>query len=544
MNKIEIKNKILETLKKITKKLKLEREPFLIEPKTHADFSTNIAIISQKDEQSRMDVAQKIAVELQKANKKLFIKNIEIAKPGFINIFLNKDYFVDVINHILTEGSNYGAGKKGGELNVEWVSANPTGYLHVGHARNAAIGSVVANICEFAGVHVTREYYINDAGNQINMLAESIFARYQQIFNKKYPMPEESYKGSDIEWAAKQFHTKYGEKFKNVKLEGEVLDFFKNEGTNLFLEEIRKDLEKFGMKFDIWFSEKSLYKNDQAAIKETIKKLKNTYQKDGATWLKTTIHGDDKDRVLVKSDGNLTYFMPDIAYHNIKFSRTKETPVVVNVWGADHSGYIKRMKCAMEDLGWDPNRLVVLCMQLVRLVKNGEEFKMSKRKGTSFYLREFVDLVGVDNARFILLDRTYNSKLDFDIDIATAKTNDNPVVLIQYANARANSLLEKANIKNLKNLKAIAYNNEHDFKLISTLMEFPEVIDKSADLYLTNLLTQYMIKLAKDFNSWYSNTPKTVGNENEESLLALVQATVVVLEKGMKLLGLEIIKKM
>lgn len=544
MNKIEIKKKIIIALEKIAKKLKLFKNPFLIEPKTHADFATNFAIINKNENKTPMELAQEIVKLLLKEKKELFISNIEIAMPGFINIFLDKQYFVDTVNDIIKLGSNYGKGKKGGELNVEWVSANPTGYLHVGHARNAAIGSVVANICEFAGVHVTREYYINDAGNQINMLAESIFARYQQIFNKKFPMPEESYKGSDIVWAAEEFHKRHGDKYKDVKLQGEILEFFKTEGTNLFLEEIRKDLETFGMKFDIWFSEKSLYANDRAVIKQTIKNLKNTYEKDGATWLKTTIHGDDKDRVLVKSDGDLTYFMPDIAYHNIKFSRTKETPVLVNVWGADHSGYIKRMKCAVEDLGWDPNRLIVLCMQLVRLVKNGEEFKMSKRKGTSFYLREFVDLVGVDNARFILLDRTYNSKLDFDIDIATKKTNDNPVILIQYANARANALLNKANIKDLTKLKAVNFNNENDYKLISVLMEFPEIIDRSADLYLTNLLTQYMIKLAKEFNSWYSNTPKTIGSENEESLLSLVYATSTILETGMKLLGLTITKKM
>ena len=544
MNKIEIKKKIVTILKKIAKTLKLSKEPFLIEPKTHADFSTNFAIINKSETKPSMELAKEIVELLLKEKDKLFIENIEIAQPGFINIFLNKKYFVDAVNYILKQKDNYGKGNKGGELNVEWVSANPTGYLHVGHARNAAIGSVVSNICEFAGVHVTREYYINDAGNQINMLAESIFARYQQIFDKKYPMPEEAYKGSDISWAAEEFNKRYGDKYKGVKLEGEVLDFFKVEGTNLFLGEIKKDLEKFGMKFDIWFSEKSLYANNREAINKTIAKLKNTYEKDGATWLKTTIHGDDKDRVLIKSDGDLTYFTPDITYHNIKFSRTKETPVVINVWGADHSGYIKRMKCAMEDLGWDPNRLIVLCMQLVRLVKNGEEYKMSKRKGTSFYLREFVDLVGVDNARFILLDRTYNSRLDFDIDIATKKTNDNPVVLIQYANARAHALLNKVQLKKNSSFKALKFENENDYKLISVLMEFPEIIERSADLYLTNLLTQYMIKLAKEFNSWYSNTPKTIGSENETSLLALVKATTITLEIGMKLLGISIAEKM
>lgn len=533
MNKLEIKEKLLKHLNEIAKKLNIEREVTLIEPKGHADLTTNMAMGNKG--QNPIELANKIVNSISK--EKFALESIEVAGPGFINFNFADASFVKGVNEILEKGSDYGKGKKGGELNVEWVSANPTGYLHVGHARNAAIGSVVANICEFAGVNVTREYYINDAGSQINMLAESIFARYQQIFDKKFPMPEEAYKGSDIVWAAEEFQKRYGDKYKGKELKGEILEFFKTEGTNLFLEEIRKDLEEFGMKFDIWFSEKSLYKNDREVIKQTIKNLKNSYQKDGATWLKTTIHGDDKDRVLVKSNGDLTYFMPDIAYHNIKFSRTKEVPVVINVWGADHSGYIKRMKCAMEDLGWDPNKLIVLCMQLVRLVKNGEEFKMSKRRGTSFYLRDFVNLVGKDSARFILLDRTYNSKLDFDIDTATSKTNDNPTILVQYANARAHSLLNKSNF-DYKKVKATKFENEIDKKLISTLLEFPEIIEKSAEKYLTHLLTQYLIKLAKEFNSWYSNSPKLLGNENEQSMLALVRAVNITIEIGLKLLGI------
>ncbi|ADE19957.1 arginine--tRNA ligase [Mycoplasma crocodyli] len=544
MNKIEIKNKLLEELTKISKKLKLAKEPFLIEPKTNADFSTSMAIINKTTELNPVQLANKIKDELNKVSKNLYLKDIEVAGPGFINIFLDDEFFKQSVNEILKKGSDYGKGNRKGFLNLEWVSANPTGYLHVGHARNAAIGSAVSNICEFAGIKVTREYYINDAGNQIDMLANSLFARYQQIFDKKYKMPEECYKGDDITWAAEQMFKKYGEKFKGDECKGDVLNTFKKDGVDLFLGEVEKDLEKFGgIKFDIWMSEKSLYENDQKAIKETLKKLKNSYVKDGATWLKTTIHGDDKDRVLIKSDGSLTYFTPDIAYHHIKFHREKGRTVVMNVWGADHSGYIKRMKCAIEDLGENPDDLVVLCMQLVRLVKNGEEYKMSKRKGTSFYLRDFIDLVGVDSARFILLDRTYNSKLDFDIDIASNKTNDNPAILVQYANARAFSLLEKSTL-DLKGIELSEFSNEFDKKLISTLLEFPEIVDRSAELYLTNLMTQYLIKLAKDFNSWYSNSPKVIGHENEESMLSLVKATNTVLETGMKLIGITINHKM
>ncbi|EFF41639.1 arginine--tRNA ligase [Mycoplasmopsis alligatoris] len=545
MNKIELKSKILEELKLIAKELNLAKEPFLIEPKTNADFSTSMAIINKTPELNPIALANLIKEKLLTKSNELYLEEVEVAGPGFINLFLNKNYIVQAINDILKKGKNYGKGNKKGSINIEWVSANPTGYLHVGHARNAAIGSTVANICEFAGLKITREYYINDAGNQIDLLANSLFSRYQQLFNKDYPMPEECYRGEDIQWAADQMFKRYADKFKGIKLEGQVLEVFKKDGVELFLGEIKKDLEKFGgIKFDIWFSEKSLYENDQKIIKDALAKIKNTYQKDGATWLNTTLHGDDKDRVLVKSDGSLTYFTPDIAYHNIKYHRNNDKDtVVMNVWGADHSGYIKRMKCAMEDIGNNPDNLVVLCMQLVRLVKNGEEYKMSKRRGTSFFLREFVDLVGVDSARFILLDRTYNSKLDFDIDIAKNKTNDNPAILVQYANARAYSLLQKTTY-DLNKLEMKTFNSDVDQKLISTLLEFPEIIDKSADLYMTNILTQYLIKLAKDFNSWYSNSDKVIGHENEESLLALVKSTNTVLETGMKLIGITINHKM
>ncbi|WP_338822454.1 arginine--tRNA ligase [Mycoplasmopsis felifaucium] len=531
MNKLELKEKLLKTLQTIGKELGLEKEILLIEPKGHADLTTNMAMGNKG--LNPHDLAEQI---VSKINKEEFgLESIEIAGPGFINFNIANDSFVKAVNEIIKKGKDYGKGNNKGNLNIEFVSANPTGYLHVGHARNAAIGSTVANIVEFSGINVTREYYINDAGNQINMLAESVFARYQQIFDESYPMPEEAYRGEDIIWCASEFYKKYNDKYKGTKLEGEVLETFMNESVQLFLQEVKKDCKDFGVWFDIFFSEKSLYNDNRKRINEAIAELGNTYVKDGATWLKTTIHGDDKDRVLIKSDGTLTYFAPDIAYHRIKFARTGKDAVIMNVWGADHSGYIKRMKCAMEDLGLDADKLIVLCMQLVRLIKNGEEFKMSKRRGTSFFLRDFVELVGKDSARFILLDRTYNSKLDFDIDIATSKTNDNPVILVQYANARAFSLLSKSSF-DMNSVKATKFTNEADTKLISTLLEFPEIIEKSAEKYLTHLLTQYLIRLAKEFNSWYSNSPKLIGNENEESMLALVKAVNITLENGMRLL--------
>lgn len=537
MTKTEIKQALLDELNKIATNLQITREVVLIEPKDHGDLTTNMAMGNKHAKP--LELANKIKELLTPKFNELGITNIEIAGPGFINFFIQQTSFVAEINKILKLGANYGKLNKQGNINIEWVSANPTGYMHVGHARNAAIGSTIANICEFAGLNVTREYYINDAGNQINLLAESIFARYQQIFDESYPMKEDCYKGEDIIWAAQQFQQKYGNKFKGVELINEVLDLFKTEGTELFLEQIKHDLARFNVHFDKYFSEKSLYQNNSQAIKDVIKKLKNTYAQDNALWLKTTLDGDDKDRVLIKSDGSYTYFLPDIAYHDVKFKSNGEDPIILNVWGADHSGYIKRMQSAIKNLGYDANKLVVLCMQLVRLIKNGEEFKMSKRKGTSFWLREFIDLVGTDSARFILLDRTTNTKLDFDIDLASAKTNDNPSFLVQYANARAYSLLQKANVLD-KQIQASEYESKSEIKLVSSLLEFPNIIEKSVEKITTNILTQYLIRIAKEFNSWYSNTPKILEMQNNNSALALVKAVNIVLENGMKLIGISI----
>ncbi|MDJ1648919.1 arginine--tRNA ligase [Mycoplasma phocimorsus] len=536
MNNIKINNLILNELKIIANKLGIERIPVLIDSRGHGDFTSNIAMGNKKDP---IILAQEICALLEPKKAELSIDKIEIAKPGFINFYLNNNYIANALKSIVNLKDEYGKGNKKGKVNVEFVSANPTGYLHVGHARNAAIGSAIANIFEFAGMDVTREYYINDAGAQINILAESLYARYQQIFDENFSMPEECYRGEDIIWAANEFYKKYNEKYKNIPLENEVLKLFKEEGLSLFLNEIKKDLARFNVFFDKYFSEKSLYENNEQIIKNTLSKLKNTYQKDGATWLKTTIHGDDKDRVLIKENGEYTYFMPDIAYHNIKFNEIGKDGIVMNIWGADHSGYIKRIQCAMKDLGQKEENLNILCMQLVRLIKNGEEFKMSKRKGTSFFLREFIDIVGVDSARFILLDRTYNTKLDFDINIATSKTNDNPVILVQYANARAFSLLEKANYAYAENINTDCLSVK-DIQLTKLVLEFPEIIKNSAEKQTTNMLTQYLIKLAKEFNSWYSNSPKVIESENAQTLLMIVKAVNITIENGLRVLGISI----
>lgn len=531
MNKLDLKEKLENKLREIASDLGIQRNVFLTESKKHGDLSTNMALGNSN--LNPMELATKIISMIDAGE--YGIKNMTVANPGFINFSIGDDYLVSGVNQILHLGSNYGKGNKLGKVNVEFISANPTGFLHVGHARNAAVGSTIANILEFAGYSVNREYYINDAGNQINVLANSLWARYKQIFHLDFQMPEESYKGEDIIWGAQKFYQKYKDKYKDCELDTELIKLVKEEAISIFMAKIQEDLANFGVKFDTYFSEKSLYENDGAKIKETIKNLKNAYESDGALWLKTTIHGDDKDRVLVKSDGSYTYFLPDIVYHQDKYRRMGKDATIINVWGADHSGYVKRMQCAVRDLGLNDNNLVVLCMQLVRLIKNGEEFKMSKRKGTSFFLSEFVKMVGKDSARFLLLDRTLNSKLDFDIDLATSQSNDNPAILVQYANARCHSLIKKASV-DTNNLSAISYDKQSDNNLITKLLEFPLVIEKSADKYATHLLTQYLVKLAKEFNSWYTNSPKLIGSDNEQSQIALVKAVSITIENGLKLL--------
>ncbi|UUD35656.1 arginine--tRNA ligase [Mycoplasmopsis caviae] len=541
MSKNEIKEKILVCLDKILKELNIERKAMLIDAKNFGDFSTNIAMGNKGYDP--IELANTIVSKLN--FDELYLEKVDVVKPGFINFALKKEIYIQTINDILKAKKNYGKGNNKGRVNVEYVSANPTGFLHIGHARNAALGSTIANILEFSGYEILREYYINDAGNQINVLGKSTFARYMQIWDKKYPMPEDCYGGQDIVWAAKQIYKEYGDKFKSEKLSKAQFEKFKYLAVDLFLKAIASDLGKFGCKFDTWFSEKSLYANDKKVIKETIAtKLKDvTYEKDGALWLRTTDFDDDKDRVIIKSDGDYTYLTPDIVYHNSKFVRTGKDSTIIDIFGADHLSYKKRMECAMMTFGYKLENLKIICMQLVRLVKDGQEYKMSKRRGTSFWLRDFVKLVGKDSARFHLLDRTANTKIDFDLNIATTKSNDNAVFLIQYANARIHSLLQKTKL-DVKKIVASDYKNESELKLISLLLEFPEVILKSAEKLATNMVTQYLISLAKEFNSWYSNGPKIIGAENEESLLALIKAVSITIENGLRVLGISAPKSM
>ncbi|CAM9112986.1 arginine--tRNA ligase [Mycoplasma todarodis] len=529
-----MKTKIIKAVTESLKKLNVEEEVQLTPAKGHADFSTNIAMkLARALKDAPQNIAQKIVEGIDK--DKYSIENIEIAGPGFINFFMKREALNTIITDILEAGDDYGKGNQSDYVNIEYVSANPTGYLHLGHARGAVVGSALVNILRFAGNKVDAEYYINDAGAQINILGEASWTRYQQAFGVEIEMPENTYRGQDIVWVAEQLKEMWGDKYLNVPYE-ECQEIFKSEAKKMLLDEIDKDLKKLGVVMDMYSSEQSMY--DQGLIVKALDKLQDKYEEDGATWLRTTKYGDDKDRVLIKSDGTYTYLTPDIAFHNVKLSRGYD--YIINVFGADHIGYIKRMEVALLQLGYPDGALKdTLVIQLVRLIKDGQELKMSKRMGTSFTLRELIDLTGKDATRFFMANRSCDSKFDFDVTLATKKTSDNPVFYIQYAHARANQILGKTD-------KEMDINNlytEGAEKLMDVLSKFPDLVITMANTRKIHLLPQYLIDLARAFHSYY-NSNKIVGSENEAGMLPIVVAAKQVLKNGLNLLGISAPERM
>ncbi|VEU76035.1 arginine--tRNA ligase [Mycoplasmopsis columboralis] len=487
-------------------------------------YATNVAFIAKRFfKGSPMQLANLIAEKLQQDP---FFDKIDVANPGFINIVLNSQSLLDFLKSVVTLNEQYGANQvKSQKINLEFVSANPTGFLHVGHARGAAVGDSLARILTHAGHEVEREYYINDAGNQINVLTQSASVRYHKLFGIDIPMPETCYRGDDIIWLAQQIKDKYNDKFINQSETKE----FKKICIEILLNKIKEDLANFNVTFNTFFSEQSLY--DQELIKQTLSTLQpHTFTQDNALFLATEKLGDDKDRVLIKQDGSYTYLLPDIAYHQIKSAKAEK---LINVWGADHSGYIARMKIALECLGVDSSKMDVLVVQLVRLIKNGEEFKMSKRAGTSVFLSDLLNESSSDAVRFSMLTREVNSKFDFDIDIANSKDVKNPVFTVQYTHSRATSILNKVGTLSMNNQLSLSVKMQN---LIMELAKFPELIKTIAQTYKVNLMPQYLIDLAKAFNSFYSET-KIVGSENEATLAYLVLATKNTLKLGLNLIG-------
>lgn len=506
------------------------------------DYACPIALhLVKKYRKKPQEIAQDIVNKIAKNN---LIIEMTILGPGFINFTLNISAFYPILNAVIKEQADYGKLTNNKiEYNIEFVSANPTGLLHLGHARNAAIGSSLANILQHQGYQVTKEYYINDAGNQINILARSLFVRYQNLCGAQLLMPEDSYHGQEVIDGAKKLQAEYGNKFYQKEFDEKRQQFFRQFGIKYMLEQIQLDLKNYDVLIDIWFSEASLYQND--AIIKTLDKLAqkgNTYQAENATWLKSTNFKDDKDRVLIKSDGSYTYLLPDLAYHDIKFQRSD---LLVNIWGADHAGYIARMKAGLIALGYDANKLVIVATQMVRLIKDGQEQKMSKRTGTALTLRELLTTIGKDALRYFMVARSAESHLDIDIKIATSKTQDNPMFYLQYGHARINQIInQKPNFKISSDINLL--NNEKEKELLIIIDEYKLVLNRITEKLQPHLLTNYLQKLAKSFHSYY-NECKIINHDNDEltnQRLTLVLAVKWILFGGLKLIGVTAPNKM
>lgn len=514
--------------------------------KGHGDFATNVAMKMAKVARKR---PQEIANEIiNKINlDELYLTKVEIAGPGFINFFVKDAYYLGSVVKVINEREDYGKSNigKGQRINLEFVSANPTGYLHVGHGRGAAYGDSLARIMNKAGYIVDKEHYVNDAGNQITNMALSVYERYKELYDLPFELKDDYYHGKEIIGIAQMIKNQYQDKFIN----NFDLEFFRNFGTEQLLNTLKKDLANFGVTFNTWFSEKSLYAT--GAVQNVLKLLneKNyTYLNDGALWLKTTIYGDEKDRVIIKSDGSYTYVLPDIAYHANKLSRGYDH--LIDVLGADHHGYIDRLKAAVSMVGGKSDLIDVELLQMVRVMENGEEVKMSKRSGKAITLVDLIDEVGSDALRYFYVAKSLSTHMDLDLDLMKQKSNDNPVFYAQYAHARICSIF-----KNYKEL-GYTYQPVKEFKLLEgervkdlclLLMQYPSVIEEIATKRIVHKLTHYINELSYQLHSYY-NDEKILTKDLDVNLvnekLTVMEAIQIVLKDSLSLIGVSAPEKM
>lgn len=546
MNIIEkVKSTLIEEIKASIKKANLAEDIPEIKveiPKDtkNGDYSTNIAMVLTKiAKRNPREIAQAIVdnLDTSKAN----VKQVDIAGPGFINFYLDNQYLTTVIPEAINKGDKFGYAEESKNTNIllEYVSANPTGDLHIGHARNAAVGDSLANILIAAGYNVTREYYINDAGNQITNLARSIETRFfEALGDTSHEMPADGYNGKDIIEIGKDLADKHPE-MKDYSDE-ERLKTFRKLGVDYEMDKLKKDLADFNVHFDNWFSETSLYEN--GAIDNTLAKMNElgyTYEADGATWLRTSDFKDDKDRVLIKKDGNYTYFTPDTAYHYNKINRGND--ILIDLMGADHHGYINRLKASLETFGVDSDRLEIQIMQMVRLMQDGVEVKMSKRTGNAITLREIMDEVGIDAARYFLTMRSPDSHFDFDLELAKEKSQDNPIYYAQYAHARICSILKQAKEQGVEVTADADFStitNEKAIDLLKKVAEFEPTIESAAESRAPHRLTNYIQDLASAFHKFY-NAEKVLTDDAEKTKahVALVDAVRITLHNALALVG-------
>ncbi len=494
---------------------------------------------------------RKIAEELADSIKdKSVFEKIDIAGPGFVNFTFSKEYLYSEIKKLLLHKEGFLREEigKGKNVQIEFISANPTGPLHLGHGRGGATGEALSNLLKSAGYKVKREYYINDAGKQVKLLGMSVFARYKHLLGAEYPFPEEGYRGEYIEKIAGIIIEEEGDKYIEANFE-EVSNYFIDYSYKKILSGIKDDLKDFGITFDIWQTERELY--EKGNVIRAIEELKNKdfiYEKDGAIWFKSTAFGDDKDRVVIKKDGEYTYFASDIAYHRKKVEKGYDE--IIDIWGADHHGYIPRIQAVIEALGYPKYNLKILLVQMVTLLRSGKPVQMSKRAGEFITLREVMDEVGADTTKFIFLTRRPDSHLEFDLEVAKAQSSENPVFYVQYANARINSIFAHAREKGIRidklyaaDLKLLSIYEE--LRIIRKLLMYKLVFEGAVNAYEPHRITFYLQELSGIFHPYY-NKYRVVSNDIEltRARLALCEAIRIVLLEGLEVLGISAPEKM
>lgn len=511
----------------------------------HGDLATNIAMVLARPARTAPRKIAEVVLKHFQADRNR-VDRCEVAGPGFINFYLDPAWIYDVIPEVEEMDERYGCSPTGNgeKVQVEFVSANPTGLLHMGNARGAALGDTLAGVLQAAGFEVTREFYINDAGNQIEVFGRSLEARYLQLLGKDVPFPEDGYPGEDLIESMKGLVSRVGDKYAGVapELRREILVKY---ALKEKLSEMEKDLADFGVHYDVWFSEQTLH--DSGAIEDVLKELQEKgyiYEKEDAVWFKSTLFGDEKDEVLVRSNGIPTYFAADIAYHKNKFRRGFDR--VINIWGADHHGHVARLKGAMQALGFDPDRLRVIIMQLVRLFRGGEPVRMSKRSGEYVTLRELMDEVGKDAARYFFVDRSADSHLDFDLDLAREQSGENPVYYVQYAHARICSILRQAGeIPRAREIDCSVLRDPAERALIEKIAELPGEIIYAATHLEPHRLTRYVYDLANLFHGFYTTCHVlNAGPGLREARLALVNACRITLRNTLKIIGVSAPERM
>ena len=558
--KEDIERVVLQSVESIGKKINLTDLPVEVEVdipkrKEFGDFSINTAmVLARKIGKNPRQVAELIIENLPSEKDSLF-KKIEIAGAGFINFFVREEAIVNKLGEITRLGEKFGTSGLGNgrSVLVEFVSANPTGHLHMGHARNAVVGDTVANILSASGYKVTREFYINDAGRQMELLGESVFARYRELFGANVEIPEDGYKGEYVTEIASEIKDLKGDSLLNAP-EPEALAFSREFAREKLLGLIRKDLEDVGVYFDVWYSEKEKIHGSGATgatpgrlgeIKKRLSDRGALEEKDGALWFAGTKYGDTQDWVLVKSDGSPTYFLADIAYHADKLERGFES--LINVWGADHHGHVSRLKATLRALGFEDSRFNVVLIQFVRLMRKGEEVSMSKRAGSYVTMRDVVTEVGADVMRFFLLMRSSESHLDFDLDLARKESSENPVYYIQYAYARIRSLFRKAQEEGVSESDSSLHllSQPEEVGLVKKLLMYPDIVFDAAESLAPHKIAYFLQEAASDFHTYY-NKFRVVDEDRAMSgaRLYLVRCVQTVLSNGLKLLGISAPERM